>query len=60
MARQQEPLEVIVKIVRGDGIILYASMSEEEKRAFGKRLNRRAIAAVENRRGNSVEFWEKH
>ena len=37
---KKEPLKVITKIVRADGIIPYDSLSEQEKAEFGKRMNR--------------------
>ena len=55
---KQEPLKVISKIVREDGVVLYDSLSDEEKAAFWKRANRRAIEAVERLRGNTVEFLD--
>ena len=55
---KQEPLKVITKVVRGDEVILYDSLSKEEKADLAKKLNRRAIAAVEKTHGRTVEFVE--
>lgn len=57
MARQ-EPLKVITKVVRGDEVIPYDSLSKEEKTDLAKKLNQRAIAAVEKAHGRTVEFVE--
>ena len=56
---KQEPLKVITKIVRGDEVILYDSLSEKEKAEFGKRLNQRAISAVANAHGYTVDFLDE-
>lgn len=55
---KQEPLKVITKIVRGDEIIPYDSLSREEKVEFGKRLNQRAISAVAQAHGCTVDFLD--
>lgn len=56
---KQEPLKVITKIVRGDEVIPYDSLSEKEKAEFGKRLNQRAISAVAKAHGFVVDFVDK-
>lgn len=56
---KKEPLKVITKIVRADGIIPYDSLSEQEKAEFGKRLNRRAISAVAQAHGCTAEFIDE-
>lgn len=55
---KKEPLKVITKIVRADGIIPYDSLSEQEKAEFGKRMNRRAIEAVAKAHGYTVDFLD--
>ena len=56
---KQKPVKVITKIVRGDEIIPYDSLSKEEKIAFGKRLNQRANRAVEAAHGYTLEFIDE-
>ena len=56
---KKEPLKVITKIIRGDEVIIYDLMSEEEKEEFGKRLNRRAISAVAQAHGCTAEFIDE-
>lgn len=56
---KQEPLKVISKIVRGDEVILYDSLSEEEKGEFGRRMNQRAIRAVAAAHGYTVDFIDE-
>ena len=53
---KKEPLKVITKIVRADGIIPYDSLSEQEKAEFG--MNRRAIEAVAKAHGYTVDFLD--
>ena len=55
---KKEPLKVITKIIRGDEVILYDSLSEQEKAEFGKRMNRRAIEAVAKAHGYTVDFLD--
>ena len=55
---KKEPLKVITKIVRADGIIPYDSLSEQEKAEFGKRMNRRALEAVAKAHGYTVDFLD--
>lgn len=55
---KREPLKVITKIVRADGIVSYDSLSEQEKAEFGERMNRRAIEAVAKAHGYTVEFLD--
>lgn len=55
---KKEPLRVITKLVREDGIVLYDSLSEKEKGEFGTRMNRRAIEAVAKAHGCTVEFLD--
>ena len=55
---KQEPLKVIIKVVRGNEIIPYENLTEEEKDELGKRLTQRAINAVAKRRGCEVEFFD--
>lgn len=55
---KQEPLNVIVKVVRGDEIIPYETLTDEEKDELGKRITQRAIQAVARLRGYEVEFFD--
>lgn len=55
---KREPLKVITKVVRGDEVVLYDSLSKEEKKDLAKKLNQRAIEAVEKAHGCTVEFIE--
>ena len=53
---KHKPLTWTAKVVRGDEVIPYESLTEEEKNGLRKRLNRRSIEAVERSRGNEV-IW---
>ena len=53
---KQKPLTWTAKVVRGDEVIPYDSLSEEEKDELGKRLTRKGIEAVARARGCEVEF----
>lgn len=53
---KQEPLKWTAKVVRGDNVIPYESLTEEEKDALGRRLTRKSIEAVARSRGLEVEF----
>ena len=53
---KQKPLTWTAKVVRGDDVIPYECLTEEEKDELGKRLTRRSIEAVERSRGNEV-IW---
>ena len=55
---KQEPLKWTAKVVRGDKVIPYESLSEGEKDELGKRLTRRSIEAVARVRGCEVEFFD--
>ena len=55
---KQEPLNVIVKVVRGDEIIPYDILTDEEKNELGKRITQRSIQAVARLRGYEVEFFD--
>lgn len=52
-----KPLKVEVYVSKGNGeAIPYDSLTKEEKIQLGKRINRRAIAAVMAQRGYKVRF----
>lgn len=55
---KQKPLKWTAKVVRGDEVIPYESLSEEEKDELGTRLTRRSIEELARARGCEVEFHE--
>ena len=55
---KKEPLTWTAKVVRGDEVIPYDSLTEEEKDELGKRLTRRSIEAIAKARGCEVEFHD--
>ena len=55
---KQKPLTWTAKVVRGDEVIPYETLTEEEKNELGKRLTRRSIEAVARARGCEVEFHD--
>jgi hypothetical protein len=56
---KQKPLTWTAKVVRGDDVIPYETLTEEEKVQYGIRMERTAIEAVERPRGNEV-IWHNH
>lgn len=56
---KREPLKVVTKIVREDGIVLYDDLTAAEKAAFAKRMNERAIRALAQVHGYTVEFTDE-
>ena len=55
---KHKPLTCTTKVVRGDEVIPYESLSEEEKDELGIRLTRRSIEAVERMRGREIDWIE--
>lgn len=55
---KQKPLKWTANVVRGDEVIPYSSLSEEEKDAQGIRTRKAGIKAVANARGYEVDFHE--
>lgn len=53
---KQEPLKWTAKVVRGDEVIPYESLSEEEKDNLGVNMTRRSIEAVERMRGREIDW----
>lgn len=52
----QKPLKVNVHVVTKSGVIPYDSLSPEEKKELGIRLNRRAMQAAARADGYVLEF----
>lgn len=57
MAKKPE-LKWTANVMRGDEVIPYNSLSEEEKDAQGIRTRKAGIRAVANARGCEVEFHD--
>lgn len=55
---KHKPLTWTAKVVRGDEVIPYESLTDEEKNELGKRLTRRSIEAVERMRGREIDWIE--
>ena len=51
-------LKWTAKVVRGDEVIPYESLSEEEKDNLGVNMTRRSIEAVEMMRGREIDWIE--
>lgn len=56
---KQKLMKWTANIVRGDEVIPYETLTEEEKAQYGIRMERTAIEAVERSRGNEV-IWHNH
>lgn len=55
---KQKPLTWTAKVVRGDEVIPYESLTEKEKDELGIRLTRRSIEVVERMNGREIEWIE--
>lgn len=55
---KHKPLTWTAKVVRGDEVIPYESLSEEEKDNLGVNMTRRSIEAVERMRGREIDWIE--
>lgn len=53
---KQEPMKWTAKVVRGDEVIPYESLTEEEQNERRIKWDRKGIEAVEQSRGNEV-IW---
>ena len=55
---KKEPLKWTAKVIRGDEVIPYESLTEKEKDELGIRLTRRSIEVVERMNGREIEWIE--
>jgi hypothetical protein len=55
---KQKPMKWTANIVRGDEVIPYETLTEEEKNESRIRMSRRPIEAVERSRGNEVTWLD--
>ena len=55
---KHKPLTWTAKVVRGDEVIPYESLTEKEKDELGIRLTRRSIEVVERMNGREIEWIE--
>lgn len=55
---KQKPLTWTAKVIRGDEVIPYESLTEKEKDELGIRLTRRSIEVVERMNGREIEWIE--
>ena len=55
---KKEPLKWTAKVVRGDEVIPYESLSEEEKDELRIKWDRTGIKEVERMRGREIDWIE--